>query len=48
MLDQELEDEIRKELDQKLSGVHYLFISSVAQNGIVELKDAIWKLLQDD
>ena len=48
MLDQELEDEIRKELDKRLSGIDYLFISSVAQSGIVELKDEIWKLLQDD
>lgn len=48
MLDQELEDEIRKELDKSLSGINYLFISSVAQSGIVELKDEIWKLLQDD
>ena len=44
MLDQELKDEIRKELDKNLSGINYLFISSVAQSGIVELKDAIWKL----
>ena len=48
MLDQELEDEIRVELDHRLSGINYLFISSVAQSGIVELKDEIWKLLQDD
>ncbi|MBG39436.1 MAG: GTPase ObgE [Cryomorphaceae bacterium] len=48
MLDRELEDEIRVELDHRLSGINYLFISSVAQSGIVELKDEIWKLLQDD
>ena len=48
MLDRELEDEIRVELDHRLSGINYLFISSVAQFGIVELKDEIWKLLQDD
>ena len=47
MLDQELKDEIRKELDKNLSGINYLFISSVAQSGIVELKDAIWKTLND-
>ena len=48
MLDRELEDEIRMELDHRLSGMNYLFISSVAQSGIIELKDEIWKLLQDD
>ena len=48
MLDEELMDEIRKELNENLKAVPYLFISSVAQSGLVELKDEIWKLLQDD
>jgi len=43
MLDDELKDEIRKELPK---GIETLFISSVAQQGLVELKDLIWKTLQ--
>lgn len=42
MLDQELIDEIIPTLPEK---VEYLFISSVAQQGMVELKDLIWKNL---
>ncbi len=42
MLDQELQDEIEKELPKDLP---HLFISSVAQLGLVELKDALWKML---
>ncbi len=42
MLDQELQDEIEKELPKDLP---HLFISSVAQLGLTELKDALWKML---
>lgn len=41
MLDQELMDEMKKELPP----VPYLFISSITQQGIEELKDKLWKLL---
>lgn len=40
MLDKELQDEMRKELPE---GVPSIFISSVAQKGIDELKDLLWK-----
>jgi len=43
MLDDELKAEIRKELPE---GIETLFISAVAQQGLVELKDLIWKTLQ--
>jgi GTP-binding protein len=43
MLDDELEEEIKAELPK---GVTSLFISSVAQTGLQELKDLLWKLLQ--
>jgi GTP-binding protein len=43
MLDDELKEEIRKELPQD---IETLFISAVAQQGLVELKDLIWKTLQ--
>lgn len=42
MLDDELKDEIKKDLPD----VPYLFISSVAEQGITELKDKIWSELQ--
>jgi GTP-binding protein len=42
MLDDELREEIKKELPE---GVPYLFFSSVAQKGLVELKDQLWKML---
>ena len=44
MLDDELKAEIRVELDKDLS-VPYMFISSVAQQGIMELKDKLWEML---
>ena len=42
MLDDELRAEIEKEIPE---GVPYLFISSVAQTGLQELKDTLWKML---
>ncbi|MGV8815016.1 MAG: GTPase ObgE [Gelidibacter sp.] len=44
MLDAELEAELKKELDKTLP-IDYMFISSVAQKGIPELKDKLWKML---
>lgn len=46
MLDDELKGELKEELDNSLP-VDYLFISSLAQQGIVALKDKLWKLLND-
>ena len=45
MLDEELMDEMRLELDVDLKGVPYMFISSVAQSGIMELKDKLWAMI---
>ncbi len=47
MLDEELKAEMRVELDKDLKGTPYMFISSVAQQGIVELKDRLWAMLND-
>lgn len=44
MLDAELEAELKMELDKTLP-IEYMFISSVAQKGITELKDKLWKML---
>lgn len=46
MLDDELKAELKEELDNELP-VDYMFISSVAQQGITELKDKLWKMLND-
>lgn len=42
MVDEELEAEIKADLPE----IPYVFISSVAQKGITELKDMIWKVLE--
>ncbi len=42
MLDDELKNEISKELPENIP--HY-FISSLTNNGLVELKDALWQVL---
>lgn len=44
MLDEELQSEMKEELDANL-GAPYMFISSVAQRGIQELKDKLWQML---
>lgn len=44
MLDKELMDEIAKELPD----VPWVFISSVAQTGLQELKDLLWEMLTND
>ncbi len=42
MLDDELQTEIEKELPKDIP---HLFISSVTQTGLMELKDTLWKML---
>src|SRR5690606_38030264 len=44
MLDNELKAELKVELDKTLP-VEYMFISAVAQQGLTELKDKLWKML---
>ena len=44
LLDEELKAEIIKELPK---GIKTLFISSVAQQGLLELKDTLWAMLHD-
>ncbi len=43
MLDDELKEEIKKELPD----LPYVFISSVAQQGLTELKDMLWQKIND-
>jgi len=40
-----LDEELKKEFKKDLPKIPYVFISSVAQTGLVELKDLIWKEL---
>jgi len=44
LLDDELKEEIKKELPK---GIKTLFISSVAQQGLVVLKDTLWQMLNN-
>ncbi len=45
MLDDELSAELKLQLDKEFDGIPYLFISSVAQQGLTELKDKLWQML---
>jgi GTP-binding protein len=45
MLDDELKNAIKKELPK---GIPILFISSLLQKGLNELKDALWNALQSE
>jgi len=47
MLDEELMTEMKAELAMEIKDVPVLFISSVAQQGIQELKDHLWALLNE-
>ena len=44
MLDDELKSELDAELKENLN-CKYTFISSVAQQGLMELKDKLWQML---
>lgn len=45
MLDDELLDEMRGELPE---GIEALFISSVTGQGLTELKDVLWRVINDE
>ncbi|HLU84212.1 MAG TPA: GTPase ObgE [Vicingaceae bacterium] len=40
-----LDDELKAEIEQDLPEIPYVFISSVAQQGLTELKDMLWKYI---
>jgi len=42
-----LDDELKDEIKQDLPDVPFVFISSVAQQGLMELKDMIWKAINE-
>jgi GTP-binding protein len=43
-----LDDELKEEISRDLPEIPWLFISSVAQQGLVELKDMLWKHIAND
>jgi GTP-binding protein len=45
MLDPELKEAIEKELP---ASIPHLFISSITQQGLVELKDLLWNILNEE
>ena len=47
MLDDELKAELKKQLDKEFKNIPYMFISSVAQQGLTELKDKLWAMLNE-
>ena len=48
MLDDELKAELKQQLDKEFKGLPYLFISSVVNQGLTELKDKLWEMLNVD
>ncbi|MBC7438407.1 MAG: GTPase ObgE, partial [Flavobacterium sp.] len=47
MLDDELKAELKIQLDKDFINIPYLLISSVAQQGLTELKDKLWSMLNE-
>ena len=47
-LEVELKAELKIQLDKEFKGIPYLFISSVAQQGLTELKDKLWAMLNEE
>ena len=51
MMDDELEEEMRKDLNNRLKGknkVSFIFFSSASQKNLQQLKDLLWQQLNDD
>ena len=44
MLDEELKAELKTELKKEIKGIPFIFISSVVQQGLTELKDKLWEM----
>ncbi|MNR07090.1 GTPase Obg/CgtA [compost metagenome] len=43
-----LDEELKAEMEKELPKIPHLFISSVAQQGLVELKDMLWKAINEE
>jgi len=42
-----LDDELKQELEKDLPDIPHIFISAIQNHGITELKDLIWKTLNE-
>jgi GTP-binding protein len=47
MLDDKLKAELKVQLDKEFKDIPFMFISSIAQQGLTELKDKLWNMLND-
>ncbi|MBQ0116742.1 MAG: GTPase ObgE [Flavobacterium sp.] len=45
MLDEELKAEMTAEIQSEIKGIEYMFISSLGHQGLTELKDKLWSML---
>jgi GTP-binding protein len=45
LIDKKRKDEISLEISKKIKNIPFDFISSVSNQGLVELKDDLWKVL---
>jgi GTP-binding protein len=43
-----IDEELKAEMEKDLPDVPYVFISSVVQQGLTELKDLIWQEITDN
>ncbi|SDG55404.1 GTPase ObgE [Psychroflexus sediminis] len=48
LLDEELKTELAQEIKDAFGHIPHVFISSIAQQGLMELKDLLWKTLNED
>ena len=48
MLDDELKAELKTQLDESFKKIPYLFISSITNKGLNELKDKLWNMLVNE
>jgi len=47
LVDKKRMDEISLEIEKKIKNIPFNFISSVSNSGLTELKDSLWKVLND-
>ena len=48
LLDEKQISKIKKNISNKIKNVHFEFISSVSNIGLIEIKDLMWKVLNED
>ena len=48
LIDNKRMDEISLEIQKEIKDIPFSFISSVSNSGLTELKDGLWKVLNDE